>query len=437
MKRGVLVLLLSLAAAPALADDSWSSQLVTNAIRGCWACNVFNLVTTIGLSYADQAFATLANGMTLLIGLVMALWLLFFAAKLFLPFGSPGSAHWNEGAAKLFKLVFVLAFLQTSGPFWDYIFIPLISAGMGIASEMARTTDGFETDAGGTSEQPPNGSVDYCSGNVPLPSNIKGMTASATQAAQAMTQMDCPMSKIQSEFAKGMVLGDSIMMQSTCSNIPIWGLIKGFNYLIAGLLLWAVFAFGSVMFPLLLVDVIMRVVLVAATSPISIAASLFKETSSITSKAAWSLVQSSLTLVFGAALCGIAKAAMAYVISSIPTNNNKPLTNWDALTRAIEDPCSAGLSLGFTSANYYLLLGSGILLIFMMRKASSLAAELTHAGGSTGAQAGVAWAAGVAGRAAGNALGAAGGVTLRAAGAAARHVANRRKAAQVTGNDKE
>ena len=130
MKRGVAVLLLVLAAAPALADDSWSSQLVTNAIRGCWACNVFNLVTTIGLSYADQAFATLASGMTLLIGLFMALWLLFFAAKLFLPFGSPGSAHWNMGAAKLFKLVFVLAFLQTSGPFWDYIFIPLISAGM-------------------------------------------------------------------------------------------------------------------------------------------------------------------------------------------------------------------------------------------------------------------------------------------------------------------
>jgi hypothetical protein len=437
MRRAAFLALPVLAAAaPALADDSWSSQLVTSAIRGCWACNVFNLVTTIGLSFADQAFATLASSMTLLIGLFMALWVLFFAAKLFLPFGSPGSAHWNQGAAKLFKLLFVLAFLQTSGPFWDYIFIPLMSAGMGVASQMASATDGFETQVGGVSEQVPNGGVDYCSGTVTLPS-VQGMSASATQAAQAMAQMDCPMSKIQSEFAKGMVLGDSIMMQSTCNKTPILGLVKGFNYLIAGLLLWAIFAFGSVMFPLLLVDVIMRVVLVAATSPISIAASLFKQTSGITSKAVWSLVQSSLTLVFGAALCGIAKAAMAYVISSLPTNNNKPLTNWDALTQAIEDPCAAGLSLSFTSANYYLLLGSGIILIFMMRKASSLAAELTGARGSTGAQAGVAWAAGVAGRAAGNALSAASGVAGQAVRGATQQIVRHSKAAQVAGNDKE
>ena len=304
---------------------------------------------------------------------------------------------------------------------------------MGIAGEMARTTDGFEAEAGGTSEQPPNGGVDYCNGTVALP-NITGMTASATQAAQAMTQLDCPMSKIQSEFAKGMVLADSIMMQTSCPDrVPLLGIFQGANYLLSGLVLWALFAFGSVMFPLLLVDVIMRVVLVAATSPISIAASLFKETSGITSKAAWSLVQSSLTLVFGAALCGIAKAAMAYVISNLPANGTDKLNNWTTLTQAIENPCSQGISLSFTSANYYLLLGSGILLIFMMRKASSLAAELTHAGGSTGAQAGVAWAAGVAGRAAGNALSVAG----QTARVAARHMARSSKAAQVTGNDRE
>jgi len=431
MRRAFCALLMLVTAYPALADDTWSSKLVSSAIRGCWACGVFNLITTIGLSFADSAFATVASGMTLLVGLFMALWLLGFAAKLFLPFSPPGSEHWNHGAAKLFKLLFVLAFLQTSGPFWDYIFIPLMSAGMGVASQMAQATDGFEQQAGGTPEQGPSASqgVDYCSGNVPLPT-IQGMSASATQAAQTMAQMDCPMSKMQSEFAKGMVLGDSIMMQSTCSDVPLLGLVKGFNYLIAGLLLWGVFAFGSITFPLLLVDAIMRVMLVAATSPISIAASLFKETSGITSKAIWSLVQSCLTLVFGAILCGIAKAAMAYVIASLPIKDGTQLTNWDALTHAIEDPCSSGLSLGFQSANYYLLLGSGVILIWMMRRASSLAAELTGVRGSTGAQAGVAWAAGLAGRAAGTALGRAGSVT---GGAIRNAMARRSKAPQVTG----
>ena len=429
MRRAFCALLMLVAAYPALADDTWSSKLVSDAIRGCWACGVFNLITTIGLSFADTAFATVASGMTLLIGLFMALWLLGFAAKLFLPFNPPGSNHWNHGAAKLFKLMFVLAFLQTSGPFWDYIFIPLMSAGMGVASQMAKATDGFEQQVGGTPEQGPGGGVDYCGGNVPLPA-IQGLSASATQAAQTMAQMDCPMSEMQSEFAKGMVLGDSIMMQSTCSDVPIWGLVKGLNFLIAGLLLWGIFAFGSITFPLLLVDTIMRVILVAATSPISIAASLFKETSGITSKAIWSLVQSCLTLVFGAILCGIAKAAMAYVVASLPTKDGTQLTNWDKLTKAIENPCSAGLSLGFQSANYYLLLGSGVILIWMMRKASSLAGELTGVRGSTGAQAGVAWAAGLAGRAAGTAIGRAGRVT----GTMIRDAMSKRsKASQVTG----
>lgn len=437
MKRGLALaapLPLLLAATPALADETWSSQLVSNAIRGCWACDVFNLVTTIGLSFADQAFIALAKAMTVLIGLSMALWLLMFAAKLFLPFGNPGSRHWNEGAVKLFKWIFVVAFLQTSGAFWDYVFIPILSAGMGVASVMASTSDGFESTQNNPPEPVPNGSVDYCSGSVALP-NVPGLSKSATEAAQTMTQMDCPMSKIQSEFAKGMVMGDAIMMQSHCGKVPIIGLVQGLNYLVAGLILWAVFAFGSLMFPLLLVDVIMRVVLVAATSPISIAASLFKETSRISSKAVWTLVQSSLTLVFAAAMCGIAKAVMAYVISTLPTTDNKPLTNWDALTKAIEDPCASGLSLGFQSANYYLLLGSGIILIFMMRKARSLAAELTGADGSTGAQAGVAWAAGVAGQAAGKAFGTAAGAAGGRIKRAAQDLGRRSKAAQVTGKD--
>jgi len=218
--------------------------------------------------------------------------------------------------------------------------------------------------------------------------------------------MDCPMSKIQSQFSKGMVLGVAIMeeAEAKCDAwIPLVGIFSEVHLLVAGLLLWALFGFGYLMFPMLLIDVIMRVALVAATSPISIAAILFKSTSKVSSKAVWTLLQASLTLVFGAAISGIGKATMAYVISTLPTTDGTPMNNWDKLVQAIEDPCKAGLHLDFTTASYYLLLGTAIIMIAMLRKASSLAAELTGVSGQTGAQAGVAWAAGTVGEYAGKA----------------------------------
>jgi hypothetical protein len=383
MKALIFCLLAMLSLPVAAQDQTQSSQLVNNLVQGCWACGAFNTISAIGLSFADQVFSQLASGMTILIGLFMALWVLYFAARMFLPFG-PATGLWNEGAQKLFKLMLVLAFLASSTPFWQYIFIPMISAGMGVASQMVSTTDGFEAQFG-TSESPPNGTVDYCSGTPPA-INVKNLSTNATSAAQAMAQMDCPLSKIESQFSKGIVIGEAIMWQAPCSS-SLWTPLKGINSFVAGLLMILVFGFGYLIFPFLLIDVVMRVSLVAATSPLLIAAALFKSTAKMTERGLWSLVQCSLTLVFGGAIAGIGKAAIAYVLS-LSSTAKQPLPNWQTLSNALENPCSAGLSIGFTSASYYMLIGIAIILIFMMRRAGHLATEITGiAAEGTGIQA--------------------------------------------------
>lgn len=386
--------------------DSQASQWVNNLVQGCWACGAFNLISAIGLSFADQIFAQLAGGLTILIGLFMGLWVLGFAAKLLLPFGADsGREHWNALAQQFFRLMLILAFLQGSGPFWNYIFIPVISSGMAVASGMATATDGFEAQFG-SSESPPNGTIDYCSGSPP-PVGIKGLSGNSLAASQAMAQMDCPLSRIQSQFAKGIVIGVAVMSQGTCMSLASMiylPIVQNFIYLAAGLVLIAVFLFGYLIFPFLLVDVVMRVSLVAATAPLLIAACLFKSTSKIAIRALWTLAQCALTLMFGAAVGGLGKAIMAYILSVLPVNAGQSLNSWQTLTNALENPCSTGLSIGFFSSGYYMLIGAGVILIFMMRRAGSLATEITHvASDGVGAQAGLAFLVGTAAGAAGRA----------------------------------
>ena len=444
MIRRLAALALSAMPIAAIADSgsgsgsSSTATLLANLFQGCWACGAFNTVGAIGLDFADKIFSQLASGMTILIGLFMALWVLYFAAKLFLPFGAPGAGHWNLGAGKVMKLIFVLAFLQTSGPFWDYVFTPILSTGLGIASQLATATDIYEGDFGTSSGVPDGGAssagttVDYCKGPIPAP-KIPGLGASAQQGLTALEQMDCPLSKMQGAFGKGIMIGVAVMGQMGCTKAELFNFLPStasIAYLVAGLILIGVYLFGFLVFPFLLIDVLARIILVAATSPLAIASILFKPTARIADRAVWSLIQAGMTLMFGAAVAGIGKALIAYILQQMSPTGGPNLTDWKSLTSSLENSCAQGFNVDFSTASFYMLVGTAIITIFMMRRAGALASELTGAAhGGTGAQAGVAAIAGAAGKAAG-----------WAAQAAYREISGgprSNKSADVTGNNKQ
>jgi len=436
-RRAALPILVLGTILPALAwadgssdGGSTTGQLVAGLLNGCWTCGAFNTIGAIGLGFADAVFSQLADGMTILIGLFMALWVLFFAAKLFLPFGPPGSNHWNMGATKLLKLIFVLAFLQTSGPFWEYIFTPILSAGLGLASQLATAADGYEQTFGKSGDAPA-GAVDYCK-SPGADTQIPNLSDAAKQGLTALEQMDCPLSKMQSQFSKGILIGVAVIGQMGCQKswlphiLPTEGAIAS---LVSGVILIGVFLFGFLTFPFLIIDVLARVILVAATSPLAIASILFKPTARIAERAMWSLLQAGMTLMFGAAIAGIGKALIAYILSQMSKNGGPALTNWQDLQNTLENSCSQNFNVDLSSANFYMLVGTGMVTVFMMRRASSLAGELTGITGSTGAQAGFAALAGAAGNA-----------VSQGAQLAYREYEKHRKeskASQVTGNDKQ
>ena len=430
----VLPLLLPLAAAADSSSGSGGSstgQLVSSLFQGCWACGAFNTLGAIGLGFADTVFSQLASGMTILIGLFMALWVLFFAAKLFLPFGPPGSGHWNMGASKLLKLIFVLAFLQTSGPFWDYIFTPIISTGLGLAAQLATATDKYEAAFGSTASVP-NGTVDYCAQGTAVPdTGVPDLSDTAKQALTALEQMDCPLSRMQSQFGKGIIIGVTTISQMGCQQTGVFSIIPAaadMAYLVAGIILIGIFLFGFLVFPFLLIDVMARVILVAAISPLAISAILFKPTQRVAERAVWSLLQAGITLMFGAAIAGISKALIAYIFKQMATSTGVSLQSWTDVQSTLENACSKGFHVNVATGSFYMLAGTGLITIFMMRRASSLAAELTGIGGGTGAQAGFATMAGAAGWAAGK--------LAKGVYNPGKESGSGSKASQVTGTDK-
>ena len=382
---------------------SSTDQLVGSLFGGCWACGAINTMGAIGFDFADKAYQSLSSGMTILVGLGLALWLLLFAARLLLPFGPPpASGHWNAGAVKLFKCAVVLAFLAGSGPFWDYVFTPIFSVGVGIASQLATTGDTYESTYGGTPASVPNGQVDYCKGTLPSPKIT--LSSEVQPLYTAFTQIDCPLSHIQGAFGKGILIGVAVMGKTTCTESLI-GFATGqrsiASFILAGLVLVVVFGWGFLVFPILLIDAMARVILVAATSPLAIASILFKPTARIAERSVWSLIHCGFTLMFGSVIAGIGKAVIAYVLGDMATTvpGAPQLNDWSSLSATLENSCSSGFTVDFTTASFYELVGTAIITTFMMRRASHLAGELAGNSGGSGLKEALGAMSGAAGRA--------------------------------------
>lgn len=374
---------------PARAGDvlDWA----TGMMSGCWSCDALGQLVKIGLAFAEQAFNALAGETVNLLGLLMAIWILFFAARMFLPFGLEGNAGglWNKGAKKLLQFAVVLTFLQGSQAFWSYLFIPVMSSGMAFSKTIVTLSDAFEITSG-ASETGPTGSTasggqSYCSDTASGGEGVDGAVA-------IMSQMNCPLATIQSQFGKGMLIGVAQIVGAIKQDQIATTICSVFG----GLFLIGVYFFGLLMFPIFMIDVLMRLTIMTTIAPVALAASLFEPTKALAHKALWQVAHAALTLVFVSIVGGIGKATLAYVFSNLQIDGVAAgARDWSSLIQMLEDQktaTGADFRIDLTTMAFYQLLGVGIILIFMLRQANKMAAEFTGAGGGdfSGAIAGVA-----------------------------------------------
>jgi hypothetical protein len=347
----------------------------------------------VGLGFAEQAFVSLAGETTALLGLLMAIWILFFAAQMFLPFGLEGNAGglWNKGAKKLLQFAVVLTFLQGSQAFWSYLFIPVMSSGMAFSKTIITLSDAFEVSAGASETGPAATAASTYCGN-----DAANAGDGVDGAVAIMSQMNCPIATIQSQFGKGMLIGIAQIVGAVKQEQIATTICAIFG----GLFLIGVYFFGLLMFPIFMIDVLMRLTIVATIAPIALAASLFGPTKNFAHKALWQIAHAALTLVFVSIVGGIGKATLAYVFSNLKVDGAAAgARDWNALIQMLENQktvSGADFYIDLTTMAFYQLLGIGVILIFMLRQANKMAGEFTGAGGGdfSGAMAGVASAVG-------------------------------------------
>lgn len=389
------LLLIRPAAAGTVMD--WASSMLT----GCWSCDALGEIVSIGLEFAGNAFVGLATEISTLLAILMAIWLLLLAGRTFLPFGPGGGVGrlWNQGATKLLQFAVVLAMLQSGGAFWDYVFLPVMSAGMEFSKTVVTLSDHFELTYG-TSESGPAGTQNptaaYCASPASDANGVSGAIA-------VMRQMNCPLATIQSQFAKGMLIGVAQLIGAPRQD----GFGAETMALISGLVINLVYFFGMLMFPLFLIDVLMRLTIVTTIAPLALAASLFGPTRKIFEKLIWQIVHAALTLVFLSIVGGIGKATLAYIFANLSLDGIPAgARNWNDLISMLEQQKNASgalFKIDMTCMSFYQLVGTGVILIYMLRQASRMAGEFSGSGGSdfSGAMAGVASMAGAVGYATG------------------------------------
>jgi type IV secretory pathway VirB6-like protein len=249
-------------------------------------------------------------------------------------------------------------------------------------------------------------------------------------AIGVMTRMNCSLATIQSQFGKGVLIGVAQVVGAARGG-DVATLICA---IVGGLVLILVYFGGLLLFPIFMIDVLMRVTIVTAISPLAFAAWLFRPTRRFAEKAAWQIAQAALTLVFMSIVGGLGKATLAYVFAHLSLNGEPAaVRDWAGLIEMLESqrtPSGQPFFIDLTTMAFYQLLGIGIILLFMLRQAGRMAADFAGVGGGdfSGALAGIAAAAGATGMAVDMAAG------RRTGGSGSRRpAAVQDKAAQVAG----
>lgn len=363
----LLAVLAMLVAAVGAVPEARASVIgdVADAIEGtCWVCDPLREVANVGLDLGNTIFGTLASSVRDLVAVFMALWIVLLAARIFLPFGPEGGIGdlWNKAAKKLMVLALVLGFLQSSQAFWDYIFVPVVGAGMAFAGDVARLGPG---------------GASACT--APTPS-ATGVAA----AKQIMAGLDCPLTEVQDAFGKGVVVGVAIIVRGTSGSFwdvfRIEKVVGQILLVICGLAVVGVYLVGMILFPLAIVDVVMRAVVIATLSPLLIAGAAFAWTRGATEAALRGLAHSGLTLVMVAIVASLGEAGILFLF------NRLGFPDWPQLRNGLENTDSIPI----WSFDYWAILALGVILLFMMKRANSMAAEFTKSSGGdfTGAGSG-------------------------------------------------
>ena len=374
-------------ASPASSSYSCSADLSTEAVyqsmKNCWACPLFEGVMQVSeklgkaMSGPDGSPSRFAAGVSRILAIALALYVLIEVGKLLLPFGPVEKAKDVGGQLWLKLLIGLVCILmiRNYSVYWDYIYKPITNGAIRTSTAMLKA--GMEVTGGK--------SGDYAQGLNAIPD---------FDPNQPETGMSAQIGALQQNLGIGVVIGWA-SLQALFGN----GMESAFGNIlpaIGGIIIALVYALAILIFPIYMIDAVIRWAIINIMAPFFIACFVFKLTRPTAERAFRGIVHSALTLVFlslivafsGVMMHTIVQGAIANGLAGGGSGGGGGGAGGGASLCTLIQGASKGAGMGALTSpitpGFWMLLALGLLIIRTVGTASKYAADFVGAVGSEG-----------------------------------------------------
>jgi hypothetical protein len=269
----------------------------------CFSCPLIKIIVKIAADLGEDIFNGLRETLISLIGIVIALIMMYKIGTLFLPFGP------TENVSKVINQVTYLAavgimlsvVLSSMSYFWQYVYIPVLQASVDISDVVLRSTaiEGYAS----------------CP-SVPIIGTVQ------EQNNLLAERIECQTKNIVEGISQGIRVGWAMI--ASIGNYPIvdWNgimnLIKRVLLLFSAIPIIAVYFYATLKFLFSMIDVVWRWTFVSMISPIMIASFATKQTRSFFSFGMKAMFESLIAF----SMMSIVAAVTASLIANVDLDSN-------------------------------------------------------------------------------------------------------------------
>jgi hypothetical protein len=357
----------------------------------CWVCPISAMIVDLSFSLGENMHDFFGDPLKKLVGVFLALWLLFHAAKLMMPFGSMDGAAgmFNQIAARLVLVSMVLAALNSFDFFDEYIFKPTVWAGVRSTSVVTEVLFKPTVDSNGNAVDPilvltppwdqfdptksPTRSVKQPSGSyttqpVPAPEggNITCSNFNFTTTAGIKMVLNCQFYALQRAIGVGVVAGIASMQKMQWGTPP-----TGWDWLLSGFLMMLLYGTAGLLVGLYMLTYLFRWMFIAVVSPLAIAGFAFPITRKPAKLCIHGLIHSAIGFMMISLLVNICIAMLSVSFGEAlgaSTVKSTPADGSEVVTKMMGSLEAAGDANSFASGSYWLMMASGVILLMFARK---------------------------------------------------------------------
>lgn len=381
------------AGAQAMATEQFAEELYGSGGSNCWACGMFEAAFKAGSMLMGAVYREVADDALTLLGAGMLVWMVFFIGKqLISPTEIDPIDLWKQVGIRCAWAIFAAAFLgmtvvgtggggggggglPVNDPNWEvaifeYTLEPIVLVSVGLGEAVLNSAADLSA-----ARQP----CSYDLSATPPPPQV--MSPGVGDAVKCLIND-------MSRFVSGGLIVGYTLVELSCQDC--W--LPDFGMLFAGLFLVIIFGIILVVFPLYLLDSIIRIGIMGVLAPVLVVAWVFESTRQYVKQAFQMVIHAGFTLVI---MCVILALSGTVVIQTISNGEGLGASIGVSTPEEAADPNQVAQRVqsradvieedfNLTGTEFLELVALGVITVYMVGKAEGLAGQFAQIAAGTG-----------------------------------------------------